>query len=299
MPQAAAGRGSAQSMTGYGRAAVRTGTGTVTVELRSTNHRYLEIDQRLPNGFASTQARIAELIRAHVRRGRVETSVAIRWERLDRRRVIFDEALLERYHHALLRLRGKFGLKGPVTLEHFLALPQAVAVADHEIPVDELWGGLQRATRLAVRELVQSRRREGRKLTADVRRQIETITRHLSAIKRRRPEALKQRQQQLRDRLRELLGPGSSSAQCEQVASLVRDADIHEEVVRLESHLAYMRQSLAGAQLVGKRLDFVAQELMREANTMGAKVDDSQAAQHVVEIKGCVEKIREQVQNLE
>ena len=90
-----------------------------------------------------------------------------------------------------------------------------------------------------------------------------------------------------------------TTGQLEQAAALTKDADIHEELVRLESHLAYMRQTLANSQLVGKRLDFIAQELMREANTTGAKVNDPQAAQHVVEIKSCIEKIREQVQNLE
>ena len=294
-------RGAIQSMTGYGRVATRTALGSITVELRSTNHRYLEIDQRLPNGFTALQGRIAELIRGSVRRGRVEASVSIQSDQLDQRRVILDEQLLRRYHDALLEVRSRLGLKDPVTLDHVLALPQAVTIAEERVPAERLWEGLRHTTQAAVRELVHARQREGAKLVSDLRQQLQAIERHVQAIKRRLPKALEQQRRALREQLKKLLGPGAagSVAQLEQAVALVKDVDIHEELVRLESHLIYMRQTLGSRQPVGKRLDFIAQELMREANTMGAKVNDSHASQHVVDIKGCIEKIREQVQNLE
>ena len=290
-----------QSMTGYGRATRATAAGRVSVELRSTNHRFLEIEPRLPNGLAPLQGRLAELIRSGLRRGRVEAQVSVQFDRRDRRRVAFDHQLLQGYHHALLELRRRFGLQGPLTLDHLLALPQAMAVVEDPVPTEQLWEPLRRAAELAVQDLVRARRREGAKLAADLRAQLRTIERHVRAVKRRLPHAFAQQRRRLRDRLRELLGSSASlsTAQLEQAAAMARDADIHEELVRLESHLAYMRQTMAGHQLAGKRLDFIAQELMRETNTMGSKVNDAQAVQHVVEIKGCIEKIREQVQNLE
>ena len=303
-PAASRTRGRAiQSMMGYGRAARQSPLGTVTVELRSTNHRYLEIDQRLPGGLTSLQARVAELLRALLQRGRIEAVVNIqqsaRWQQ---HRVQFDEPLLQRYVETLTALKRRFGIKEPLTLDHLLALPHALTVAEERVPAEDAWDIVRQTVQAAVKELVRSRSREGAKLVADLRRQLSAIQHHLQAITRRLPKALAQQRQRVRERLTELLGPGASGgpAQLEQAAALVKDVDVNEELVRLESHLAYMRQSLAGtAPLIGKRLDFIAQELMRETNTLGAKANDPEAAQHVVDIKGCIEKIREQVQNLE
>jgi len=290
-----------QSMTGYGRATTRTSAGSITVELRSTNHRYLEIEQRLPNGLTALQGRLTEVIQKRLRRGRVEALVFVQSSRWDRRRVTFDEPLLQRYHEALLDLKSRFGLKGALTLDHLLALPQAMTVSEERIPTEQAWEPIRETTAQAVEALVRTRRREGARLVVDIRRQIQQIEQHLRAITSRLPKALEQQRRHLRERVRELLGSKSSSSvsQLEEVIALVKDADVHEELVRLDSHLAHMRQTLAGRQLVGKQMDFIAQELTRETNTLGAKVNDPQAARHVVEMKGCIEKIREQVQNLE
>ena len=288
------------SMTGYGRASQRTALGAVTVELRSTNHRYLEIDARMPSGLTSLQGRLLELLRKELRRGRIEAQVSVQGGRGEQRRVVFDTALLQRYHRALVDLKHQFGLKGDVTLDHLLVLPQAISVSEERVPLEDLWEPLRRTAELAAKELVRSRRREGAKLARDLRAQLTSIDRHVRAVKRRLPQAFAHQRRRLRERLRELLGSGvASPAQLEQAAALARDADVNEELVRLESHLGHVRQSLDSPQLIGKRLDFIAQELMRETNTMGAKVNDAEAAQHVVSIKGCIEKIREQVQNLE
>jgi uncharacterized protein (TIGR00255 family) len=257
-------------MTGYGRAAKAATAGTVSVELRSTNHRYLEVDSRLPNGLTALQGRLTELIRGRLRRGRVEASVSVQWDRADGRRVVFDQELL-------------------------------LTISEDRAPLDRLQEPIVSATGAALEELVRARRREGAKLVRDIRKQLRTIEQQARLIKRRMPKAFEEQRKRLRQRLKELLGSGTSvsSSQLEQAAALAKEADINEELVRLESHLGYVRQALAKGELVGKRLDFIAQELMRETNTMGAKVNDPDAAQHVVEIKGCIEKIREQVQNLE
>jgi len=294
-------RASLQSMTGYGRATRQTPVGSVTVELRSTNHRYLEVEPRLPNGLTALQGRLTELIRRGVRRGRLEVSVALHAARVDERRVTVDERLLERYHDALRAVQRRLRVKGPVTLDHLLTLPQALTISEGRVPVERLQEPILVTAQAALEELVRSRRREGSRLVRDVRAQLRAIERHTRAVRRRLPVALAAQRRRLRQRLQELVGPGSalSPSQLEQAAAIAKEADIHEELVRLESHLAYVRQTLSGEALVGKRLDFIAQELMREANTMGAKVNDAQAAQHVVDLKGCIEKIREQVQNLE
>jgi uncharacterized protein (TIGR00255 family) len=290
-----------QSMTGYGRSTTHTALGGVTVELRSTNHRYLEIEQRLPSGLAAFQGRLTEVLRRAFRRGRVEVLVVVQNHQADQRRVTFDERLLRRYYETLLTLKAHFGLKGPVTLEHLLALPHAVTIAEDRASVEQLWEPIRQAAQGAIRELIRAREREGTRLVADLRQQLQMITRHLRRIRARQPKALARQRRLLRERLKELVGSkvAGSLGSLGEVASLVRDADIHEELVRIESHLEHMRQTLARNLVVGKQLDFIAQELMRETNTIGAKVSDAQATRQVVELKGCVERIREQVQNLE
>jgi uncharacterized protein (TIGR00255 family) len=187
-----------------------------------------------------------------------------------------------------------------VTLEHLLSLPHAVSVTEERPNAERLWASVEAATRHALQALVQSRRREGAKLVADIRGQLAVLERHLRAIRAQRPRALAAQRQALRKRLLELLGAESGSvARLEEAIALVREPDIHEELVRLDSHLAHVRQALSGGRLIGKQLDFIAQELMRETNTLGAKVNDPGAARHVIEMKGCIEKIREQGQNLE
>lgn len=289
-----------QSMTGYGRASKRAGAGTVTVELRSTNHRFLEVDQRLPGGLTALQGRIAELLRGRFRRGRVEVTVTVQAGARDERRVVFDDTLLSRYHDALADVKRRFNLPDRITLDHLLALPQAVTVQEDRLAADQLWEPIRLAAQAAIEELSRSRQREGARLVADLRAQMLAIERHAKAITARLPKALAEQHQQLRQRLQELLGGKNASlGQLQEAVALVRDADVHEELVRISSHLAHMRQTLAGNGLAGKQLDFIAQELMRETNTIGAKVNDPDAARHVVELKGCIEKIREQVQNLE
>lgn len=302
------------SMTGYGRAIARAGGVSVTVELRSTNHRYLEIEPRLPGGLSSLEGPVSKAIRGRITRGRVEAFISVQSVR--RKTVAFDRPLLHGYYGALGRLRREFGFKDPVTLDHLLAVPQAVTITERQPTIERVQRPVQAAVHAATEALVQMRRREGERLAQDLRRQLQRIVRHLQAITRRLPRAAKAQRQRLRARLKELLGTDSSvsAAQLEQAASLVKEADVHEEAVRLQSHLSHVQRALVPASAVarrrqagpqdagnsvGKRLDFIAQELLREANTMGAKVNDAEAIQHVIAMKGCIEKIREQVQNIE
>ena len=288
-------------MTGYGRATKRGAPGSVTVELRSTNHRYLEIEQRLSSGMTALQGRLAELVRKQVQRGRVEALVFVQSDQRSYRQVVFDEPLLQRYHEALVALRGRFGLKGAITLDHLLALPQAVTISEVRGPNEQLSALIEEAAEAAIQDLVRSRQREGAKLLEDLQRLIRLIERHRQDIVNRLPKALEQQRERVRERLQELLGAKSngSISQLEQAVALIKEVDVHEELVRLKSHLAHMRQTLINERLIGKQLDFISQELMRETNTLGAKVNDALAARHVVQIKGTIEKIREQVQNLE
>ncbi|MBI3088258.1 MAG: YicC family protein [Candidatus Omnitrophica bacterium] len=288
-------------MTGYSRATRRLPDGSVTVELRSTNHRYFELSQRLPDGLVSVEGQVAQLIRRHLRRGRVELTVSVQAPHSAIRRVTVDEALMQAYHTRLRAVARRLGVRGDVTLEHLLSLPQLVSVTEDQTKRQALWADIRRAIQEALRALVAMRRAEGRRLAADIRAQAGTIARALGAIRRRLPQSAAQQRQRLQARLEDLLSgaPSSTLPHVQEALAVVRDTDINEELVRLESHLTHLRQALASREPVGKKLDFIAQELTREANTLGAKADDAAVARAVIEIKGAIERIREQAQNLE
>ena len=288
-------------MTGFARVSAPAPQGSVTVELRSINHRFLELETRLPEGLTGLEGDVAQAVKQHIRRGRVEATVSVQTARAHTRRHVIDEALAQACYESLLELKGRFGLKGAITLEHVLAHPRIFSAPDHRTRHDEAWPSARRALQQALRALVAARQREGARLAADIRTQVRTIERHLAAIRRRLPKVATEQRRRLGERVKIALGNGAaiSPAQLREAVAVVKDTDIHEELVRLGSHLAHLRQTLAQAAPVGKPLDFIAQELMRETNTIGSKANDVEIARRVVGIKGAIERIREQGQNLE
>lgn len=290
-----------QSMTGYSRAAKRVANGSVTVELRSTNHRFLEISPRLSDGLADVEGQITQLLRDRLRRGRIEVTVTAHVAQPVVRRVLVDHTLVQAYHERLLELKGRFGFKGSLSLEQILALPRVVEVVEEQAPRQPIWPDARPALERALRELLSMRRAEGRRLAQDIHLQLRRIRTQLRAIKMRLPHNVAQQRQRLRERVKLVVGESAaaSPAHLKEAVAVVRDTDIHEELVRLDSHLMHTEQALKADEPVGKKLDFIGQELMREANTMGAKANDPAIVRCVVEIKGAIEKIREQAQNLE
>ena len=286
-----------QSMTGYSRITV----GTVTVELRSTNHRYLEISQRMSNGLAAFEGPIAQLVRSPFKRGRIELTATVHAPKISTKRVVIDPALAKAYTAALTKLKAQCKLKGAVTVEQLLACPQVVTVVDEQRAQQAVWPVVRQAVQTAVRELLATRRAEGQRLVKDIHAQAQLIRRRVQSVRAQLPKNLVQQQRRWHQRLKGVMGPASgvTLAQVQEALAMVKEVDINEEIVRLDSHLVHLQQVVAHEHIVGKKLDFIAQELMREANTLGAKVNDAALARSAVEIKGAIEKIREQVQNLE
>ena len=292
---------SPQSMTGYSRLTRATPHGAVTVELRSTNHRFLEIDQRLPDGLTNFSADIAQLVRAHVRRGRVEVQVHVRSPKRAAPQLSVDYAYATAYARALRELAANLRLSGSVTLDQVLASSPVVRQTNETPDRQAAWSSVRATVRAALNKLLAMRRAEGQRLLADVRAQAQGIARHAAAIRKELPKSAARQKARLAERVKTLVGPDTTltTGQLQEAIAVVRDVDIHEELVRLNSHLVHLRETLRGQHSIGKKVDFIAQELVREANTIGAKANDAVVARHVVEIKGAIEKIREQAQNLD
>jgi uncharacterized protein (TIGR00255 family) len=290
-----------QSMTGYSRQARQTPSGTVIVEVRSINHRYLEIDQRLPDGLAGFEGEIGLMVRRHIRRGRVDVTVSIQTPRGHARRAFFDTELVDSYHKALQELTTRYGLQDPLRLDHLLSHPKIFNVRDDDEARRQWWAPIKQTLEAALQALIVMRRQEGARLVKDIRSQVDAIIKSLRAIRKQLPKGSAQQKQRLTERLKELAGASGTltSAHIHQALLLIKDVDVNEELVRLESHLTHLQQTLKSPNSVGKKLDFISQELMREANTLGAKANDGAIVRHCIEIKGAIEKIREQAQNLE
>ncbi len=288
-------------MTGYSRVTRQSPLGAVTVELRGTNHRYLEIDQRVQDGLSGFGGEISQLIKRHLLRGHVDVIVSVQPPKSGARRLFFDEQFARSYYEALVELKDRFGLKGDVTLDHLLSNPRVLNTKDENIKREELWPVVQQGLEAALRALIAFRRAEGGRLIKDIKQQMNIIARNVAAIRKHLPRGIAAQKQRLGERFKTLTsGASITPSHVHEALLLLKEVDVNEELVRLESHLTHMEQTLkVQQQSVGKKLDFISQELQREANTLGAKANDGIIVRYCIEIKGAIEKIREQAQNLE
>ena len=290
-----------QSMTGYSRVSRHGAAGTVTVELRSTNHRFLELSPRMPDGLTELEGQLTQLLRNSLHRGRIEMLVSYAPPTRGPRAVVIDLGLAQAYYNRLAELKRRFKLTGPLTLDHVLSKPAILTARDpHAVPPDA--APLARgAADAALQKLLAMRKEEGRRLVRDLRAQLAAIRRHAAAIRKQLPRTWKAQRLRFQQRLKDVFDGTTDlkSTHLQEAIALIKDVDIHEELTRLDSHLAHADNVLASGQPAGKKLDFLAQEFMREVNTIGSKANDAAITTRVIELKSAVEKIREQAQNLE
>lgn len=294
-----------RSMTGYGAAEEQAGAGRWWVEVRSTNHRFLEVVVRLPRELAALEERVRAVVAQRIRRGRVE--VLVRGDGVPRpREAVVDTDLARRYAEALERLRRELALAEPLSLSALLALPDVVRVEDAPPDVEAAWETLRPALERALDGLVEMRASEGRRLAQDLQDRVARLEGWVDQVARRAEELPRAYAERLRQRVAELLRalevphPPDEARLATEVASFADRCDVREELVRLRSHLQEARALLdAPDGAVGRKLEFLLQEMQREVNTVGAKAADVEVSRAVVEMKSELEAIREQVQNVE
>jgi len=294
-------------MTGYGLGEVRAQGGRWVVEARSVNHRFLEVNVRLPRGLQALEDRIRAAFAERLLRGRVDVSI-IREDPARRGRAVrVDAELARQYAMALEELRQALNLSDPVPLSVLLSLPDVIRVEEAAEDPEALWAELQPAVEQCADRLLRMREAEGARLAQDLLERLDRIEEEVDRISARAPEVVRAYAARLRRRVGELLREGGvpegavDEARLSMEVALFADrSDIREEVVRLRSHLAEARGILQqGTGSVGRKLEFLLQEMMREANTVGAKAGDLEIARAVLGIKSELEGLREQAQNLE
>jgi uncharacterized protein (TIGR00255 family) len=292
-----------RSMTGYGHASLDTEALRAAVAVRSVNHRFLDLTVHLPRPLHNLEAEVKERVSAAVARGRVEVSVQAALPETGTEAVVASRPLVTSLVRTLRDMQSEFGLEGGVSVADLVRFPGAIERVDD---VTELPGEVRAAVGGLVARALEGmdamRRAEGERLRRELERLLDAIDDRASRIEARAGDTREARQAALLDRARELVGElGLDEARLyQEVVRAVERHDVAEEIQRLRSHAASVRELLAGGGAqAGKRLDFLAQELMREANTVGSKVQDARAIREVVELKAEIERFREQVQNVE
>lgn len=287
-------------MTGYGSASAPIPGGRVTVEVRAVNQRFLDVRVTAPREYGSWEAECREIVRTHVARGRVEVHVSRGAPPIARTHVLLNTAAAREHAAAWRRLMHELGLAG--TLEPSLfRTPEIFQTVETATDVRPEFPGATRALRLALGRFDRERRREGANLHRDMRARIERLAVIERAIRKQAASTLHDVQAKLAERMQRVLqGSEIDLARVAQEAALVADrADVTEEMVRLASHLSALRAMLGACEPVGKQIEFLLQEAHREINTIGSKINNLAVTQLVVEAKGEVERLREQVQNVE
>lgn len=290
-----------KSMTGYGRGEWQGEGRRVEVEVKSFNHRYLDISLRLPRGLASLESQVRNFIKQRLSRGRVEFFVQVDNSSLPEQKLELDVALAKDLHFALQSLKEVLGIPGEIRIETMANFKDIFGHKEVEIDLEKEWTFLQGALEGALNGLEKMRSQEGLTLREDFLCRMQAIEEMIGTIEEKAPGVLRASHDRLAERVRELSGALSidEGRLAQEVAYLAERSDITEELVRIRSHLNQFREMLDRPEPMGRKLEFLLQEINREANTIGSKASDAGMAQVIVGVKSELEKMREQVQNVE
>lgn len=290
-----------KSMTGFGRAQETVDGMTVTVELKSVNHRYFEFTAKVPRTYGFLEEKLKSFLNARVSRGKMECYVSIENLEESDMEVVVNPSLAKGYVDALRTLSETFGLKEDYSAISIAKFPDVLTLRKAPADEEKVWNAVQKVTELAVERFVTMRETEGEKLRADILSKADTILEHVAFVESRSPQTVREYHEKLRQRMEELLENTQVDEQrlLTEAAIFADKVAVDEETVRLRSHISQLREFLNADEPIGRKLDFLVQEMNRESNTIGSKAQDVEIAKRVIAIKAEVEKIREQVQNIE
>ena len=290
-----------RSMTGFGRCEVQKESRKFTVELKSVNHRYLDANIRMPKKFNQFEGELRNLIKKYVARGKVD--IFITYENNDEGEgsLKYNKAMAAEYVKYFKQMAADFGLDNDMRASTLSRLPEVLTMDECTEDEDELWAGLKEAFVGALENIVKTRTVEGENLKADILDKLDGMEKLVSYIEERSPEIVAEYRAKLTEKVNEVLAD-STIDENRMAAEVIMFADkvcTDEEVVRLRSHISHMRETLEEKDGIGRKLDFIAQEMNREANTILSKANDKDVSNCAIGLKTEIEKVREQIQNIE
>ena len=288
-------------MTGYGRSQMLVDGMNITVEVKSVNHRYFEFSSRLPRSYGFLDEKLKSFFMGKLTRGKMECYVQIETVEEPDTIISVNHPLVKGYLDAYKELAETYGLENNIKVSDISRVSDIFSIRKQAADEDKIWAAVQTVAEEALNGFVSMREREGSRLRDDVLSRLEIILENVSFIEERSPETVKEYNEKLLVRLRELLADTHIDEQriLTEAAIFADKIAVAEETVRLRSHISQMRTFLDSDEAVGKKMDFLIQEFNREANTIGSKAQDVEIARRVVAVKAEIEKIREQIQNIE
>lgn len=290
-----------KSMTGYGRGQQTLDNMNITVEIKSVNHRYFEFSARTPRQYMFLEEKLKTFFQQKLSRGKVECFVTIQVLEAEDCTISINKSVAKGYLDAFKELKEVYGLEDDVSVISLARFNDVLTVEKNDENQDKIWNAVLPVAEEAVRSIVDMRLKEGEKLKDDVLSRIDVIAENVSYIEKRSPETVREYTQKLLARMKEVLESVNVDEQriLTEAAIYADKVAVAEETVRLMSHMGQLKDLFESTEPVGRKMDFIVQEMNREANTIGSKAQDVDIARKVVDIKSEIEKIREQIQNIE
>lgn len=291
-----------KSMTGYGRGQAIVGTKDITVEIRSVNHRFFEFSAKVPRAYSYLEEKLKNCVKNAISRGKVDVNVLITAAEGDSAtQVKVNKGLAQSYVAALRTLSEELQIRNDIAVSQLVRFPDIFTVTKAVDNEEETWQAVEQAAQEAIANFIQMRQTEGEKMEQDLLNRLNLIEGYVGQVEALSPQTVENYRTRLMAKLQEILGDNTLDEQrvVTEVAIFADKIAVSEETVRLASHIRQFRDILKAQEPVGRKLDFLVQEFNREANTIGSKAQDVEIAKIVVEMKSEIEKIREQIQNIE
>lgn len=290
-----------KSMTGFGRCEISEGDRKMTVEMKSVNHRYLDVAIKMPKKLNFFESAVRSLLKTYIQRGKVD--VFITYEDLSEANTTlrYNQALAAEYLKYLNQMAEEFHLEQDVKVSALSRYPEVLVMEEVQEDEEELWKLLEKAVKGACEQFVETRIREGENLKRDLLIKLDELLEHVAYVEERSPQIVAEYREKLTEKVKELLAD-TQMEESRIAAEVTIYADkicVDEEIVRLKSHIKHTKETLEKEDSVGRKLDFIAQEMNREANTILSKSNDLEVSNHAIELKTGIEKVREQIQNIE
>ncbi|MBU1147247.1 MAG: YicC family protein [Candidatus Omnitrophica bacterium] len=291
-----------KSMTGFGKGESKSQFGRFTVELRTLNHRYFDISSRIPNNLGVFEDRVRRYINKYIKRGKVNLALSLKKNDKGFETTKLDHDAIQKYHKMLTKIKKRFNLKDEIKLSHILSFPDVIVQDQPEYDVNSVWPVLESAIKKAALGCNKMREEEGKALYRDLTKRLGNISDSMDKISSLAPNLVLQYKHKLDSKIKGLLKNKNfvdRSRLETELAVFAKQSDISEELTRATSHIKAIRTALSSNKEAGRRLDFILQELQREINTLGAKSPSIKISQLVIDLKSEIDKMREQVQNVE
>lgn len=289
-----------KSMTGFGRYEYQTGSKKFTVELKGVNHRYLDVNIRMPKKFNFFETAIRTLLKQYALRGKVDIFITYEDNSESQAALKYNETLAAEYMRYFKQMEESFGIDNDIRVSTLAHCPEVLTMEEKPDDEDTLWSGLKMALEGAFEQFVETRTTEGENLKKDILNKLSGMETLVGHVEERSPQIVEEYRKKLEDKIHELLDvPVDENRMAAEVILYADKICTDEETVRLKSHISHMRDTLEETEGIGRKLDFIAQEMNREANTILSKANDLEVSNYAIGLKTEIEKIREQIQNIE